>query len=189
MIKFSIVGTSKSKNEDVYYINERMKMWGCLFLSGVLPNYWENIEQFYSNANQSFANKLGFEFKDLVPGIISNDKSINLEDKELFTEIRKCTRELIFSEVKNLLFNGKTAFHLFLFSMVFEEYSLSEFKKFKKFIEAKDSSYGKRNLKDFFLDDHPVLKKNIIVLPNTSSRSKTGFDEFIWIKNLKEISK
>lgn len=201
MKKFIVFGTSKSIDDNVYYRKERLKMWGSLYLAGVIPTYWESNIEFEKNANREFAKKHGFDFYDIVPFIESNDKEIIKRlvnsDKNCIPEIISQLKAILNTETLHLIFNGKTSFYFFTYFLIennIDENSFNTHKrKLKKAFDELTTSYGEID-NQFFLKNSINFDSNkkIYILPNTSSRSLNGFDEFTWIntlKNIKQIEK
>jgi hypothetical protein len=196
MTKFIVLGTSKSVNDNVYYRKERLKMWGSLFFAGIIPTYWGNNIEFEENANREFAKQNNFDFYDIIPFIESNDKEIIKRlvnsDRHLIAEIISHLKAVVKTDTAHLIFNGKTSFYFFTYFLLentIDEISFNAHKrKIKKaFVDLK-TSYGEID-KQFFLKNSINFDSNkrIYILPNTSSRSLNGFDEFIWIDTLKKI--
>jgi hypothetical protein len=193
---FIILGTSKSIDDDVYYRKERLKMWGSLYLAGIIPLYWKSNTEFEKNANRDFAKKNGFDFYDIIPFIESNDKKIIKRlinsDISFLNEIISELKTIVNSETVHLVFNGKTSFYFFTYFLLenkIDEINFNEHKrKLKRVFEELKTSYGEINFQHFpkftiNLDSN----KRLYILPNTSSRNLIGFDEFIWINTLKQI--
>jgi G:T/U-mismatch repair DNA glycosylase len=138
-----VIGTSKSKNEDAYYIEAKDKFWNSLFLSGftdrqLLPHeYRELINKGVGFAELAFNHQFTGKDKLDIPYSqdkqLENDLSIVLKGiPDLFNFIRK-------TGVKNLVFNGKTALACFL-----EFYSNGVILNLNSsFIRDKKLSYGK----------------------------------------------
>jgi hypothetical protein len=187
IIDFIIIGTAKSKNIEQYYITERWKIWGLLFHTEKIERYWKNIDDFNNNATQEFANTNGFQFVDLLDGIFKNDSLFDLNDQKCIDDLKKNILLIKDSSVSNLIFNGKTAFSLFLMGNMLLEGKDAKIKDIKKIIRK--YSYGKldqKYFKDYIISS--FNDKNVFLAPNTSSMS-SSFDEFIWIDILTNIKK
>ena len=187
IIDFLIIGTAKSKNKKQYYIKERWKIWGLLFYTNKIKEYWKNIDEFNNNATQEFAQKNGFQFVDLLDGIFKNDSSFDLNNPKCIEDLKKNILLIKDSSVSNLIFNGKTALSLFIMGNMLLEGKDAKIEDIKKLI--KKYSYGKLDqtyFKDYIISS--LNDKNVFLAPNTSSMS-SSFDEFVWIDALTNIKK
>lgn len=171
-------------------------MWGSLYFAGLIPSYWENYIDFENNANREFAKKYGFDFYDIIPFTESNDKEIIKRlansDKNCIPGIISQLKSILNTKTVHLIFNGKNSFYYFTYFLIennFDENSFNTHKrKIKRAFDELKTSYGE-------IDNQFLLKnsinfnpnKKIYMLPNTSSRSLNGFDEFTWINTLKKI--
>ncbi len=138
-----VIGTSKSKNEDVYYIEAKDKFWKSLYLSGFTERqlqpheYRELIHKGVGFAELAFNHQFTGKDKLDIPYSqdtqLENDLTIVMDGiPDLFNFIRN-------SGVRNLVFNGKTALSCFL-----EFYSTGVILSLNSsFIRDKNLSYGK----------------------------------------------
>jgi hypothetical protein len=195
MIKFVIVGTSKSNDDCLYYSKERLKIWGSLHLAGVTSEYWQSEDEFRKKGTKDFANKHGFDFYDVLPLIESSDKlllnKLSAIEQHKTAQISAEVRQKSNSTFNSLLFNGKTSFYYFSYFYLNEYFDIKNFKshvkRIKKMFEKENVIYGKMtsNVSTRIFNSNQI--KNIFILPNTSGRiSGKPFDEFIWIKSIKE---
>jgi hypothetical protein len=185
-IKFYIVGTAKSKSVKQYYISERWKMWGLLHYTKKIDAYWNNVDDFLNQATQDFAIKNNFQFVDLIDGVYALDKDIDFSADLIKKEISKNTASILQSDVQNLIFNGKKAYHAFLFGCSLLNTDFKTNKPLKKHI--RECQYGKQTLDaDNFQTAGFLSDKNLYLASNTSS-SANAFDEFTWIEILNQIS-
>jgi hypothetical protein len=183
-IKFLIVGTAKSKISDSYYITERWRMWGVLFVTKKIESYWESLEEFNNRANQDFAMENNFQFFDLLTEIYPNDAQIDLTDHNTQLDIKHNTEKIQNSHAPNIIFNGKRAYLMYLLGLSLIDGREIKLTKLKK--DVRDAHYGLQI--DRFENRLAVMgkEKNIYLAPNTSSNANV-FDEFVWIKILNEI--
>jgi len=182
-VEFFIIGTSKSKNTKIYYHSERWKIWGLLFFTKKISEYWKDLPTFEKNANQEFAIKNNFQFFDLVDEIYVNDSAIDIENNDIKKNLIKNSNTIINSPVRHLVFNGKTALHFFLIGLCADKTP-----KPRKILK-KNWKYGELEIETNFTEAIQSLKeKTIYLAPNTSSRS-SSFDEFAWIEILNKIPK
>lgn len=181
-IRFLIIGTSKSQNTENYYVQERLKMWGVIHLSGWMLSYWKSEEEYMRLGGNKYAQSLGFQFVDLSKSLNSKDTTIDYEQE--FNHIKSMGLLISKSSAEFLLFNGKTALLFFIASQFLETYDFQEIAQLNKF--KKKFNYGRIDLKNYLRDDHPAYYKIVYLLPNTSSRTN-HFNEFTWISVLKKI--
>lgn len=72
-----IVGTAKSKvGSDEYYITERLKMWGIMFIAGFTDKYYQ------PNEWKEFSAKYCVGFYDVVEETIPKDKTLKSDLRE-----------------------------------------------------------------------------------------------------------
>jgi hypothetical protein len=198
MIKFFIVGTSKSLDGPVYYRKERFKIWGSLYFAGVTKKYWKNELDFSTGATRAFSIENGFDFYDVIPFIASSDKNIldklTFHNKEIASEISAQLKQKFNSFNGAIHFNGKTSFYYFTYFYFNSHFEISSFRihcrNVNKLLKKESITYGKLNkgvVDEIF---NSKLTNVLYLLPNTSSRmSQKTFDEFIWIESLKEANK
>lgn len=51
-------------------------MWAMLYVSGIIPNYWENAQEHLANGTTEFTQRFNFEFDDLISEIEAKDSNI-----------------------------------------------------------------------------------------------------------------
>lgn len=138
-----VIGTSKSKNEDAYYVEAKDKFWLSLFKSGYTEiqlrpeDYRELISKGIGFAELAFHHQ--FTGDDEYDTPFTQDKQLNNEIevvKRGIPELNKFIRE---KRVKNLVFNGKTALSCFL---EFHETGTIEAIN-SSYLRSKTFSYGK----------------------------------------------
>jgi len=196
MIDFIIIGTAKSKENSLYYRKERLKVWGIIYLAGFTDKYWSSLEEYHEFGNRNFARKNSFDFFDIMPQYEANDKVMldQLKSSKLddLNRIKESVEIVNSGEAHHLLFNGKTSFYLFTYFMLGAYAHGNSFNQHKKEIAKvfmqKGYTYGLLDMSMIpSLPNNIQLKKNYYILPNTSSRTKQEFDEFIWIDTIKKI--
>jgi len=177
-----IIGTAKSKNNiDAYYISERLKMWGVMFIAGFTDRYYKPSDY------REFTEKYKVGFYDIVVIVESKDKNLkkdlrenkenSLVHKGVENFFKNITKE--YPNLKKIGFNGKT-----IASWILEFYKTSEISPSSKYL----NNYCVTNFEnpnDLYYHDFEILFKDkkvlARVLPNTSGRT-TNFDENPWIK-------
>lgn len=180
-----IIGTAKSKdNIDAYYISERLKMWGVMFIAGFTDKYYDPRDYYYY---REFTEKYKVGFYDIVEIIESKDKNLkkdlrenrenSLVHKGVENFFKNITKE--YPNLNKIGFNGKT-----IASWILEFYKTSEISPSSKYL----NNYCVTNFEnpnDLYYHDFEILFKDkkvlARVLPNTSGRT-TNFDENPWIK-------
>jgi hypothetical protein len=179
-IKFIIVGSAKSKNSDLYYISERWRMWGVLFVTKKIESYWKNLEDFNNKANQNFALENNFQFFDLLTEIYPNDAQIDLTDCDTQRDIKDNTERIQNSQTANIIFNGKKAYLMYLLGLSLIDNAEIKLAKLKR--DVRNAQYGLQTERLEIMGK----EKKIYLAPNTSSNANV-FDEFVWINILNEI--
>ena len=178
-----IIGTAKSKdNIDAYYISERLKMWGVMFIAGFTDKYYDPRDYYY----REFTEKYKVGFYDIVEIIESKDKNLkkdlrenrenSLVHKGVENFFKNITKE--YPNLKKIGFNGKT-----IASWILEYYNTRKISASSKYLlneyKKKFNTESEIYKKTFELS---INNKKIIanVLPNTSGRA-SNFDEQPWI--------
>ncbi len=113
-----VIGTSKSKNQNGYYIEAKDKFWGLLFKGGATPRLYEPSEfRLLSDLHGIGFSELAFEqshFGDNESRAFSNDQQLKNEIDVLTAGIPLLMNHLDKVKPKRIVFNGKTAASLFL---------------------------------------------------------------------------
>jgi len=183
-----IIGTAKSKvGKDEYYVSERLRMWGVMFIAGFTDKYYKPHE------HREFTEKYKVGFYDIVEIIESKDETLknNLRENKEASLIYKGV-ENFFQNITNYYpnlsrigFNGKT-----IASWVLEYNKTNNITASSKYLqnvsEKSDEIYKKQF--ELVINNRTIIAN---VLPNTSGRA-SNFDEQPWIdfwKSIKESSK
>jgi len=113
-----IIGTSKSKNQNGYYIEAKEKFWGLLHKGGATTRLLDPSEF------QTLTEKHGIGFSELAFGHIhfgeeekltfSNDGKLKAEIQVLQEGTPQLMKHLRDIQPKRIVFNGKTAASIFL---------------------------------------------------------------------------
>lgn len=157
-----IIGTSKSKKEDAYYIKSTDKFWGLIYESGLSENYIQPEEY------RKFNKETGIDFYELAQSnIIKNDKQIK---NKYLVNIQEGIVTLLTLLNKEdapdfIVFNGLTSASWF-----FEYLD-------KKYITKKPTKFYNKKYPAKFGQISIYNKTKIFVLPNTSGVAR-GF----WIR-------
>jgi G:T/U-mismatch repair DNA glycosylase len=183
-----IIGTAKSKaGTEEYYITERLKMWGVMFIAGFTDKYYQPVEW------KDFSKKYCVGFYDVIEGTIPKDKDIkkDLREKKSNSIVYKGVATFfdnlldIYPNVERIGFNGKT-----IASWILEFYKTSKISASSKYLKNYCIT-NFENPNDLYYHDFEVLIKDkkilVSVLPNTSGRT-TNFDENPWIKFWQSIN-
>lgn len=186
-IKTLIIGTAKSKaGTDEYYITERLKMWGVMFIAGFTDVYYQPKDW------KEFSKKYGVGFYDMINVTIPKDKTLkkDLREKRTNSKVYKGIIrffENILYEYPNLErigFNGKT-----IASWVLEYYKTSNITPSSKYL-LRNYTAKFENPSELYYQNFEISLKNkkilVTVLPNTSGRT-ANFDEKPWIEFWKSI--
>jgi G:T/U-mismatch repair DNA glycosylase len=165
-----VIGTSKSKNAAVYYLDSKAKFWGLLHKSGVTPHLLEptDFNQLIENYGIGFG-ELAFDHvflgDDLENESIKNDKAINEQIDSLNIGIPKLMKHLLSIKPKRMVFNGKataSSFYQFVNNNRIEKISTS-------FANEQGFAYGK-------IGDWNGIE--VWMMPNTSNAAgKSWKDE------------
>lgn len=113
-----VIGTSKSKNSAVYYLDSKNKFWGLIHKARVTPKLLE------PNEFKELIDKYGIGFgelafdhvflgEDLENVSITNDKSLNDQLDSLNIGVPKLIEHLQKIKPKRIVFNGKSAASVF----------------------------------------------------------------------------
>ncbi|MFM7730763.1 MAG: hypothetical protein ACKO6L_06975 [Flavobacteriales bacterium] len=173
-----------------------MKVWGSLYFAKVIDEYWKSIEEYNTRANREFAQKHGFDFYDIMPQIEAQDRRVILEldnlTLEVFNEIKFAVDGIFSGSTQHLVFNGKTSFYLFTYFLLNDFQTRRGFTQHKRNIvhDLKQSNTNYGRVESHLVNGSTLqgqAPKNVYILPNTSSRTKHEFDEFVWIETLKTI--
>ncbi len=163
-----IVGTSKSMNENAYYIKSKDKFWGLIFKSG-LTNYQMKPEEF-----DAFTQRTGIGFTELVTNKIeSKDSKLKGNLELVATGLNDFIEYLNSNKAPNrVVFNGKTAAGWFFQFLD------------KGKLDKRASSTMNKVFYDFQYGKLPRYYKNteLFVLPNTSAVARKYWDEKPWIE-------
>lgn len=137
-----VIGTSKSKNQNGYYIEAKDKFWGLLFKGGATPRLYAPSEfQLLSELHGIGFSELAFQhsyFGNNELNAFSNDQQLKNEVDVLTTGIPLFIEYLNKVKPKRIVFNGKTAASLFL-QFIDNRPSLEVN---AKYINQKELSYG-----------------------------------------------
>jgi hypothetical protein len=180
-----IIGTSKSKNENGYYIDSKKKFWSLIYLAGITPRLLEPTEY------KILTKKYGIGFSELAfdsiflgedsdNEAIKNDNLLNKEIEKLNIGIPKLLDYLKQTKPKRIAFNGKSA------AAAFFEYV------YKGKIDKLNSSYVKeRNYQYGKIDSWNGIE--IWMMPNLSNAAgkywKEENGEERWLSFWKELAK
>lgn len=112
-----IIGTSKSKNIDAYYIEAKEKFWRLIHLSGLTPRqYLPEEYRLLESKGIGFA-ELAFHHQTLGKNAedvsFSQDKQLNEEIDVVRRGIPDLQNFILESAVKRIVFNGKSAMSAF----------------------------------------------------------------------------
>lgn len=113
-----VIGTSKSKNSAVYYLDSKNKFWGLIHKSGITPKLLEPTEfkELIDKYGIGFG-ELAFDHvflgEDLENVSITNDKSLNDQLDSLNNGVPKLIQHLHNIKPKRIVFNGKSAASVF----------------------------------------------------------------------------
>lgn len=186
-VKTLIIGTAKSKaGKEEYYISERLKMWGVMFIAGFTDKYYKPRE------HKLFTNKYKVGFYDIVEVTEAKDKElkIDLRKNEELSLIYKgvvnffinITKE--YPNLTNIGFNGKT-----IASWIIEYNDTGKISVSSKYLRTNYTKKFKlksdlyKHIFKLTINDKEIFAT---VLPNTSGRI-SNFDEEPWIKFWKSI--
>jgi hypothetical protein len=137
-----VIGTSKSKNQNGYYIEAKEKFWGLLFKGGATPRLYEPSEfRLLIEQHGIGFGELAFDhshFGDSELTTFSNDQQLKNEVQVLAAGIPLLMNNLNKLKPKRIVFNGKTAASLFL--QYIDKKELLEVNA--KHINQKGLSYG-----------------------------------------------
>src|SRR6056297_144646 len=150
-----IVGTSKSKQTDAYYIKAKDKFWGLIYQANLIN---EMNRPFYPEEYKIFNEKTGIYFYEFTDNIVSSDKA--LKESEL-RKIERGVKELLkilddTNAPQAIALNGKTAAGWFY--QYIKEFS----------IRKNPGNYYNKKLKGNYGKITIYNKTEIWVLPNTS---------------------
>lgn len=113
-----VIGTSKSKNSAVYYLDSKNKFWGLIHKARVTPKLLDPSEfkELIDEYGIGFG-ELAFDHvflgEDLENLSITNDKSLNDQLDSLNNGVPKLIQHLQNIKPKRIVFNGKSAASVF----------------------------------------------------------------------------
>lgn len=154
-----ICGTSKSRNENGYYIKERKKFWGTIYKAGI-------TNELISPYDYKKFEKLGFQFKEIVPLIITQDKYIDFDNYKLLEYVKKFSHSLEEIKPKRVFFHGKKAAHWFI--------------QFRLKGKVTKNSYSMTTNRKYGLQTDLNMDFDIYILPSTSGQAAKYWNQNIW---------
>ena len=177
---------SKSGTNE-YYITERLKMWGVMYIAGFTDKYYQPSEW------KEFSEKYDVGFYDVIERTIPKDKTLKNELREnknnsaVYKGVEHFFENILieFPNLERIGFNGKT-----ISSWILEYYHTSNISASSKYL-LNNHTKDLKNPADLYFHNFELSIKNkkiiATVLPNTSGRS-TNFDEKPWIKFWQSIN-
>ncbi|MFH2030305.1 MAG: hypothetical protein ABIJ40_06705 [Bacteroidota bacterium] len=185
-----ICGTSKSLNENGYYIKEKEKFWGLIYKCNVTKYIIDpyDYKQFED---------LGFKFLEIISSIESQDKKIfeKYSIDEIQNSIKGFVEKVETIKPKRIFFHGKKSAEWFL------QYIENEKIRKKGYPMTKDRENGKIRKKGYLMTRSREYGKqsdlnlgyDIYILPSTSGAAskywQSKYWEQAWKDSLIDINK
>lgn len=137
-----IIGTSKSKNQNGYYIEAKEKFWGLLHKSGVTTQLLEPSEfKTLTEKHGIGFSELAFDhihFGDPEKETYSNDSLLKKDIEVLQEGTPQLMKHLLEVQPKRIVFNGKTSASIFL-----QQMDLNKVEEVSaKYVNLKGHTYG-----------------------------------------------
>ncbi|MBU1632968.1 hypothetical protein KJ762_00465 [bacterium] len=158
-----ICGTSKSLNENGYYIKEKEKFWGLIYKCNVTKYI---IDPYDYNQFED----LGFKFLEIISSIESQDRKIfeKYSIDEIQNSIKGFVEKVKTIKPKRIFFHGKKSAEWFL------QYRENGKIRKKGYPMTKDREYGKQS------DLNLEYGYDIYILPSTSGAASKYWQPKYW---------